>query len=387
MKNDTTISAFYPLVRVGLWGKAGANLNADLDYNEKIEWGKVILLAQEQSVQGLLLQGIEWLKNHNDNNTFNFDVPQLTLLQWIGEVQMIEQRNREMNAFIADFIEKLRKENIHPILVKGQGIAQCYENPVRRICGDVDFFLDDGDYDKAKRFLVPMATKVELEYKGSKHLGMSIDGWSVELHGSLRVGLPKRINRVLDDIQVDTLKGGNVRSWMNGETQICMLGTENDIVYVFVHFLNHFYKGGIGLRQICDWCRLLYTYRESLNIGLLESRVKRAGLMSEWKAFGAFSVNFLGMPVEAMPFLNIEECTNLKKKADRICSFIMEVGNFGHNRDTSYYGKYPFVVRKAISACRRTKDLFRHTMIFPLDSLRFFPYILWNGLRSAARGE
>lgn len=40
---------------------------------------------------------------------------------------------------------------------------------------------------------------------------------------------------------------------------------EEDVVYVFAHILQHFFKGGIGLRQICDWCRLLYTYRDSLN--------------------------------------------------------------------------------------------------------------------------
>ena len=79
---------------------------------------------------------------------------------------------------------------------------------------------------------------------------MTIDGWVVELHGSLRVGLPQRINRVLDEIQADTFYGGNVRSWLNGQTQIFMLGKESDIVYVFVHFFNHFYKEGVGLRQI-----------------------------------------------------------------------------------------------------------------------------------------
>lgn len=365
---------FFDFLKAGLWAKEVRLLQYGY-----IDFAEVYRLAQEQSVEGLFVSGLEYVTD--------VKAPRLFALTTAGEVLQLEQRNKAMNAFIASLVEKMRSVDICTLLLKGQGVAQCYENPVRRICGDVDFFLDDGDYDKAKRFLVPMATKVELEYKGSKHLGMSIAGWSVELHGSLRVGLPKRINRVLDDIQSDTFNVGNMRSWMNGGTQIFMLGAENDIMYVFVHFLNHFYKEGIGLRQICDWCRLLYTYRESLNVGLLESRVKRAGLMREWKAFGAFAVNYLGMPIEAMPFLNMDECTNLKKKADRICRFIMEVGNFGQNRDTSYYGRYLFVVRKAISAWRRTKDLFHHIMIFPLDSLRFFPYILWNGLRSAMRGE
>ena len=52
--------------------------------------------------------------------------PQVLLLQWIGEVQMIEQRNKAMNAFVAEAIGALREQDIYALLVKGQGIAQCY---------------------------------------------------------------------------------------------------------------------------------------------------------------------------------------------------------------------------------------------------------------------
>ena len=40
-------------------------------------------------------------------------------MQWIGEVQVIEQRNKDMNKFIVDLIEKLRKNDIYTLLVKG----------------------------------------------------------------------------------------------------------------------------------------------------------------------------------------------------------------------------------------------------------------------------
>ena len=206
----------------------------------------------------------------------------------------------------------------------------------------------------------------------------------------MRVGLPQRINRVLDDIQEDTLYRGNVRSWLNGQTQIFMLGKENDIVYVFVHFFNHFYKEGVGLRQICDWCRLLYTYRDSLNYELLESRIKRVGLMSEWKAFGALAIEYLGFPKDSMPLLDVrskKEDVRWRKKADRIMEFILKSGNMGHNRDMSHFSKYPYLIRKCVSMGRRISDLINHARIFPLDSLRFFPRIMLNGVISAMRGE
>ena len=166
-----------------------------------------------------------------------------------------------------------------------------------------------------------------------------------------------------------------------------MPSADNDALIIFTHYLNHFYKGGVGLRQICDWCRLLYTYRDSLNNGLLVQRIKRAGLVNEWRAFGAFAVKYLGMPIEAMPLLEGSSVQKFEQKADRICEFILEVGNFGHNRDTSYYGKYPFFIRKAISASWRFKDWLRHARIFPMDSIRFLFGMTISSFKAVSHGE
>jgi len=386
---DKNQEAFFALLRAGLFPVHGEGGMVHDSSFKDVDWEKVYLLAQEQSVQGLVLQGIEtvqgsWLKVHGSPL-----VPKVLLLQWIGEVQVIEQRNKEMNVFVADLIEKLRKQDVNTLLVKGQGVAQCYEKPLWRTCGDIDLFLSDDNYEKAKTILIPLASKVETEAKFKKHLGMTIDGWVVELHGSLGSGLSKRVDRVLGEIKDDTFYGGNVSSWNNNGVQVFMLAHENNAVYVFSHILDHFYKGGIGLRQICDWCRLLWTYRDTLNHKLLESRIKKAGLMTEWKAFGTFAVKYLGMDSEYVPFLgstfNIQ-CSMLSKKAEKIKDFVMEVGNFGHNRDNSYYAKHPFLIRKIYSFGRRCGDLFRHARIFPLDSLRFFPYMMYNGIKAALNG-
>ena len=312
-------------------------------------------------------------------------VPQEVVLQFVGGALQIEQQNLVMNKFVASLIEKLRNAGIYTLLLKGQGIAQCYEKPLWRSSGDVDLFLSDDNYEKAKRFLIPLASSVDDEGLKNKHLALTIDGFTVELHGTLYSGLSIRIDRVLDEIKNDTFYGGNVRSWLNGNMQVFLLGINSDIFYVFTHILQHFYKGGIGIRQICDWCRLLWCYRSELDVRVLESRIKQMGLMTEWKAFGAFAVEYLGMPVEAMPLYSPD--AKWKRKADRICSFILEVGNFGNKRDMSYFEKYSYLIRKVCSMGRRCGDLIHHARIFPMDSLRFFPSIMYNGFMSAVRGE
>ena len=376
MNTNTNTKAFFELLRAGLWEK-----EVRLSNYENIDFAEVYRLAEEQSVIGMVAAGID--------HVVDVKVPQVWALQFAGQTIQLEQRNKEMNAYIAGLIDKLRKENVYALLVKGQGVAQCYEKPLWRCPGDIDLFLSDENFQRAKSYLLPLASSVEEEYVREKHLGLTIDGWVVELHGHLYSGLSSRVERELDKLQEDTFYGGQVRSWMNGQTQIFLLKAENDVYYVFTHILQHFYKGGVGLRQICDWCRLLWTYRDSLNYGLLEQRIKRTGLVSEWKAFGALAIEYLGFPKGSMPLLNVGVDLNasLKGKADRIMEFILKSGNMGHNRDMSHFSKYPYLIRKCVSMGRRISDLINHARIFPLDSLRFFPRIMFNGVRSAIRGE
>lgn len=375
MQLNRNQQAFFALVRAGLWEQ-----DAQLSQHEQIDFNQVYRLTEEQSVVGLVAAGIE--------HVINLKVPQVLALQFAGQAIQLELRNKTMNAFISDLIEKLRKEDIYAILVKGQGIAQCYEKPLWRACGDVDLLLSESNYERAKELLCPLATDVETEYTHFKHQGLTIDGWVVELHGTLHSRLSKCVDRLIDEVQKDVICGGQVRSWLDGQTQVFLPAPDEDVIFVFIHILHHFFFEGIGLRQICDWCRLLFCYREKLDLRLLESRIRNAGLMSEWKAFAAFAVDYLGMPMEAMPLYdgNDKQNKELKRKAARICSFVLEVGNFGHKQRRDYNGM-SYVKRKFISFWGRLSDMLRHFSIFPLDSIRFFGGVLRSGLHAAVRGE
>lgn len=365
---QNTQRAFFALIQAGLWEKEVRLL----PFGE-IDFGELLQLAEEQSVIGLIAAGIE--------HVVDVKPAKKCVLQFAGRTIQLEQRNLAMNQFVGKLILKMREHDIYAILVKGQGVAQCYERPYWRTCGDVDLFLSDSNYDQAKVFLTTIASSVEDEVEFHRHLGLNIDGWVVELHGSLRCGLSKKIDNALDMFRAETFNRGNVRSWDCNGVSVFQLAIENDILYVFTHFLNHFYRGGIGLRQICDWTRLLWTYRETIDRNLLESKIRQMGLMTIWKGFSAFAVDCLGMPAEAIPFYSSD--ARWSRKAERIKDFVIEVGNFGHNRDMSYYSSKSFLVRKTLSLKQRISDILRHGRIFPQDSLRFFWGITINGIRMA----
>ena len=279
----------------------------------------------------------------------------------------------------------MREVGIETLLIKGQGIAQCYERPMWRVAGDVDLFLDAPNYEKASAFLPSLASSTGENRPETKHFAMNIDSWIVELHGTLRSQLGRRIDRVIDAVQDDTFSNGRVRVWDDGGVDILLPAPDNDVIFVFSHILQHFFRGGIGLRQICDWCRLLWTYRDSIDRSLLETRIREMRLGTEWKAFAAYAVDCLGMPAEAMPLYSSSR--RWSRKARRIDKFILEVGNFGHNRDNSFYSKYPYLVYKAVSLWRHIGDSLRHFLIFPTDSVRVFLITLGQGFKAVGKGE
>ena len=365
--------AFLALMRAGLWEQ-----DVRLSEFDTISFNEIYRLAEEQSVVGLVAAGIEKI--------VDYKVPKDVALTFVGAALQLEQRNEEMNVFISKLIERMRKEDIFAVLVKGQGIAQCYRRPLWRSAGDVDLLLSNSNYSKSKIFfdnLTNNTKQASQKNQERQHLEYTVESWVVELHGTLHTNLSKRLDRVIDKVQNDVFYGGNVRSWNNKWTTIFLPNENNDVVFIFTHILQHFFSEGIGLRQLCDLARLLHSYKESIDQKLLYQRLSEMHLLSEWKVFGNFLVSYLGLPEEEMPFYEDKH----QRKAEMILYYILDSGNFGHKKDYSYFTKHNFLVRKLITFGRRTCDSLKLSRIFPFDSMAFLARFYKDGVKAFLRGE
>ena len=126
---DNIQKAFLVLVRSGLWEKV-----ARLSQFDEVDYNELYCLAEEQSVVGLVAAGVE--------RVIDCKIPQGIALQFAGTTLQLEQRNQQMNSFLKELVDRLKAEEISALLVKGQGVAQCYERPLWRTCGDIDLLLD-----------------------------------------------------------------------------------------------------------------------------------------------------------------------------------------------------------------------------------------------------
>ena len=350
-------NTFLALVRAGLWEQRVALLPF-----QSVDFDALYELADEQSVVGLVAAGLEHVED--------MKIMKPMALPFLKKVFSLEGRNQAMNAFIGKTVQLLRDRGVYTLLVKGQGVAQCYARPQWRSSGDIDFFLDAENYEKAKGVLTPLASHIDEEDNRRLHLGMTIDEWTVELHGTLDTEFSNRVNKGVDAIQQEIFTQRKVRVWKDGDTDVFLPAPDEDVVLVFTHILEHFFIGGVGLRQLSDWCRLLWTYRDRIDVALLESRLKGMDLMPEWKGFASFAVNYLGMPDDAMPLYM--DTPRYRRKADRICRLILRTGNMGHNIDQSYRTKYPALVAKAITFFRRLGEFAHLVLIFPENVAGFW---------------
>ena len=159
MDNGETLNinqkVFLALLQSGLWDS-----EVSLSQFENIDYSYIGQLAEEQAVIGLVTAGFDHVVDKR--------IPQEELLQFVGSALQIEQQNTAMNQFIAKLIEKLRSSDIYALLLKGQGVAQCYERPLWRTSGDVDLLLSDENYTKAEKLLTPLVSFVDEEISYAK---------------------------------------------------------------------------------------------------------------------------------------------------------------------------------------------------------------------------
>ncbi len=180
MREHQNYHVFLALVRAGLWEQS-----VQLSHYDNVNYEDVYKLSEEQSVVGLVAAGLEHVED--------ITIPKENVLSFVGAAVLLEQRNIAMNSFVAELIEKLRNANIYALIVKGQGIAQCYERPLWRAAGDIDLFMTNDNYTRSKKFLLPMAIILEEENSSNLHLAMAVKDWVVELHGTLRGGFSNEL--------------------------------------------------------------------------------------------------------------------------------------------------------------------------------------------------
>lgn len=351
--------AFFSLVRAGLWNTpADAALFRGLT---PAQWLELHRLAHTQSLLAVVFDGL---------NTLPADLrpPRPLYLQWAAQTLQIEQANDRLDRMIVRLDRLYTDAGLHPVLLKGQGMAACYRQPRHRQCGDIDVYLGKDGQPRANRLLLEAGAQ-ETGEESDKHASYELDGVHVENHR-----LVNRTNNPLANRRFRRL----VREWypQGTERRIGMPTPPPtfNALYIFLHAFEHFLNSGIGLRQLCDWCCLLRTRRADLDDARFVRDLRRLGLLRAARAFGYVCVSRLGLPSDCLPF-DTEGCRRL---GEDLVDEIFATGNFGkHDRRVAPRPK-GYWRGKWHTFCRATRRVARLYGYAPVEAC-FYPVTLIKG--------
>ena len=367
-----TDSQFFALLRSGLWNEVPERAF----FAVGTDWESLYRLAHEQTVVPRVTDGINRLPGEFLPN----DRPE-RLDPFLGDLMTTAKRNRVLDAFIPKLFNAL--SGIPVVLVKGQSLAQDYPDPERRQPGDIDLLLLPSSYEAAKAILLPKATTVLEEESAVWHQGMRFKSIEVEVHGSISTLMSRKLDRKLAALLEEQFDGRTFPAVTIGGAEIPVPDADFNAVYIFVHFLHHYWSGGIGLRQIIDWMTFVSVHKRDIHPVILENRLEDLGLLHLWKVFTGFAQEYLGCPAEKLPLAAAPDTW----KNARIWRYIRRCGNFGKNVDRTRKDE-PYLVRKIHSFCRLVvADRLRHFPVFPKESVRFFLGAFGYGLQRLAKGE
>ena len=366
-----TDSQFFALLRAGLWNEVPARE----PFAGGVDWETLYTLAFQQTVVPLVTDGVNRLPRE-----FLPAEPE-RLDPFLGDMMATATRNRVLDAFIPKLFGALR--DIPVVLVKGQSLAADYPDPERRQPGDIDLLLAPASYEAAKAVLLPKATKVLEEERSIWHQGMRFRSIEVEIHGSISTLMSRKLDRKLAALLEEQFDGRAFPAVPIGGTDIPVPEADFNAVFVFVHFLQHYWSGGVGLRQLVDWMTFVSVHKREIHPVILETRLKDLGLLRVWRTFTGFAQEYLGCPAEKLPLAAAPDAG----KNARIWRYIRRCGNFGKNVDRSRKQE-SYLVRKVHSFWRLVvADRLRHFPLFPQESVRFFLGAFGYGLQRLAKGE
>lgn len=357
MLENKAIAVFEDLLRAGLWGTPLNGLWKEL---KEEEWKQVLWLARQQTVQGLVFDGLQEIK----------DTPSLKKLMFGLTIQIIriEQLNLLLNRTAAHFMKQLYENGVQAVLLKGQGVATLYPHPNRRQCGDIDLFVGIEQFEQTKQLLQKWGYPVTLEQMGEKHLKViEKNGINLDIHWITTMPLLPKLDKPLRKWEQTIFHEQREYISLDG-IKVQVPPPLFNAIFLFMHMFNHFMSEGVSYRQICDWGLSLRDERVRQEHSTLVNYISQYDLVLPWKVFSYVAVHHLGFNAADFPLYQ-DDC---KQKVEIVLKRIYEGGNFGKYKKQKDYKHLPWLLWKMGSFWNHHQNAWKVIKIFPKQYLRYY---------------
>ncbi len=306
---------FFQLLQIAV----GKPINNQIKFTVN-EWTAIYNLASEQSLVGLVLHAVDELVS--DGQT----PPQPLLLHWIGESEIIRQRNNQFDQLCQQLTSWFRSKGYNSCILKGQGAARLYNKPNTRQPGDIDIWVNaetDEIVDKMRN------DGLDVTYVDYVNCNASFfSDTDVEVHFRPTYMFNPFVNQ-------------RVQRWIKEKKDAQFSNYDEslgfsyptlafNLVFSLIHIYRHVFLEGIGLRQLTDYYYILTHSTES-------ERREAYKTLDFW---GLSKFVATVMHVIRRVFNIGEEfllCAPNQEDGEFLLKEIMRGGNFGHYDDRNKY--------------------------------------------------
>lgn len=308
--------ALFSLLRAGLWEREPDDLSPFPLTDAG--WWNVYRMAVRQTVAGIVYRGLHHLP---DTLLPGDDL----MIRWVAQAERIEQKNKQMNAVVNRLYGRMDHYGLHPVLLKGQGIAAFYEHPLLRECGDIDLYFSlKKEIRKAAEIMSQTGCRLEGLPDGSdcyRWQGVEIEH-HVRLFDFSNPWLKGCLSTLVAKYGfIDQPLTGNPST--ESPVTVSVPSPLLNLLLLNAHLLKHIIGHGVGLRQFCDMARAYHNLQGCYAPEELKAVYKRTGLMKWSVQLHTFLTEHLGLHRAELPFMDMDVCTS-----PELLHIVLEGGEF-----------------------------------------------------------
>ena len=225
----------------------------------------------------------------------------------------------------------MEKNDISYCAIKGAASAHYYPDPLMRSMGDVDFFVEGDDVDKALEIFDSMGFE-RSETNHRYHVSVSKGNSHFEVHFKPIGGYEGEVGE-----RVQECWRGICDNSVMIDDEIVQCKIPDTFTHGFIlltHLQSHLLSEGVGLRHLCDWAVFANRFSNEEFVEIFEQKLKKVGIWRLAQLLSLASHRSLGMPYKAWMGEDFDT-------ADALFYDIISGGNFGRkDMQRSYEGLF-----------------------------------------------
>lgn len=312
-------------------------------------WQKVFDFSIKQKITGVC-----------DPTKYKVCISKDILFKWITLIQQIRHQSALLNKRTVELAKRLGEAGFRCCILKGQGNAEMYPDPLMRMPGDIDVWVD-ADEKEIIAYVQQQFPEIQQTFK---HIKFPIfSDIPVDVHNiPLKLYHPGHQRKLQEWIERQKEEQFSHRIQLTDtDTEISVPTTCFNAVYQLGHILIHLLDEGIGLRHLIDYYYVLKELE-----GVPESEKEQ--IRKEWREMGMCRLATAVMWVEQQVLGLPENCLLMipdKNRGNILLQEIMEGGNFGKYSQRQTYKNFGFFIHRTAKAWH----LLKISALFPGESV------------------